>query len=236
MFGLDLKKLSHWINHCQFKVGELFFPALEPVFRMLENRSPEVRRHFLHALKGLEGGNTSVALLNLNAVLSLHPAHFMARVYRGRIYIRERRYRLAAEDYVEANKISRYRFIHYDLYREYFVSLNKGLGSLGASIVDNFGQAFEMLRQFRDSRPVPPAKAKRPLVSKKRADAKAKAKREADISAANSPKIGGFNKDMIFTKEERAKFEELEPITRRDIEETDWDELIKELTSGTEDI
>ena len=124
MLDLYLQKLSHIINLIQFKIGELLFPILEPVFRIMDNKNPEAKKHFEQALNELGKKNLNVALLNLNMVLSLKPNHFMARVYRGRIYLNGGRYRLAAEDYIFANNSNRYRFIHYDLYREYFISLN----------------------------------------------------------------------------------------------------------------
>ena len=78
-------------------------------------------------------------------VLSLNPRHFLARVIRGRIYIKEGQYRLASEDYLEANKISQYRFIHYDLYREYFLSVNSEFGLEKGAIIKNFNQVDTLL-------------------------------------------------------------------------------------------
>ena len=78
-------------------------------------------------------------------VLSLKPNHFLARVFRGRIYVQEGQYRLASEDYLEANRISQYRFIHYDLYREYFKSVNNEFGGQGGPILEKFDDVFESM-------------------------------------------------------------------------------------------
>ena len=140
---MKLKKISHLICLAQFKLGEFIFPMFEPMLRFIENKDPEVRRHFIQALSSLKEKKQAIALLNLNMVLSLNPKHFLARVFRGRIYIKEGQYRLASEDYLEANKISQYRFIHYDLYREYFKSVNSEFGEMGGLILKNFDQVFK---------------------------------------------------------------------------------------------
>ena len=148
---VKLKKIKQLISLAQFKLGDFIFPMFEPMLRFIENKDPEVRRHFIQALSSLKEKKQAIALLNLNMVLSLKPRHFLARVFRGRIYIKEGQYRLASEDYLEANKISQYRFIHYDLYREYFRSVNSEVGSVGGTILKNFDQVFETLQFQQDS-------------------------------------------------------------------------------------
>jgi len=224
MCDLILKKISHGINFIQFKVGEFLFPVFESILRMFENKDPKIKQHFDRAVDNLENKNLGVALLNLNLVLSLKPNHFLARVYRGRIYIHDRRYRQAAEDYIRANQISRYRFIHYDLYREYFSSLNKGMGQLSSSIIQNFNQAFEMLEQGNKNLP---HKLEASPVSQSDADELSQPGDEA--------REPDWVKDSIFTPKEKPKFRNLSPITRQEIRKTDWDRLIKDLTSKTEE-
>ena len=104
-----MKKNSHLFNFLCFKMGETIFPLFEPMLKLAENKDPEVRRHFNQALLSLKKSKQAIALLNLNMVLSLKPNHFLARVFRGRIYVKEGQYRLASEDYLEANRISQYR-------------------------------------------------------------------------------------------------------------------------------
>jgi tetratricopeptide (TPR) repeat protein len=144
---VKFKKFSHLIYLAQFKLGELIFPMFESVLRLLENKDPEVRQHFNQALVSTNEKKQAIALLNLNMVLSLNPRHFLARVIRGRNYIKEGQYRLASEDYLEANKISQYRFIHYDLYREYFRSVNSEFGLEKGNIIKNFDQVDTLLLQ-----------------------------------------------------------------------------------------
>lgn len=200
------------MNFVQFKIGEFLFPILEPIFRKFENKSTDVKRHIDQAVNNLGNKNTDAALLNLNRVLNLHPNHFMARVYRGRIHIRERQYRQAAEDYIQANKISRYRFIHYDLYREYFASLNQGIGHLSTSIIQNFNQAFEVLERGKQN-----------LQGETEMNLDSALKREISPEQTQEP-------------EEWLKFQQLNPITREEIENTDWDKLIEDLTFRTDDL
>ena len=214
---MKLKKVSHLISLAQFKLGELIFPMFEPLLRFLENKDPEVRRHFIHALASLKKKKQAIALLNLNMVLSLNPKHFLARVFRGRIYIKEGQYRLASEDYLEANKISQYRFIHYDLYREYFRSVNKEFGGVGGTIIKNFDQVFETL-QLQDGGPKD---------------------RKSDVAQEVQERLAmieaGVKEDVIFQEfvlspEEVEKFTVMGPITQEEIEETDWDQLADDLT------
>ncbi|MFQ5443206.1 MAG: hypothetical protein ACE5EK_01195, partial [Nitrospinales bacterium] len=149
--------------------------------------------------------------------------HFVARVYRGRIHIKERRFRQASEDYIQACKISRYRFVHYDLYREYFSALNKGIGHLGASIFQNFNRAFEALR-----------KAQETLHGKIEKEKEASLLEEAPMNPENREEdLSEKQEDAIFTKEEKIKFQALTPITYKEIEDTDWDGLIKDLSSSS---
>ena len=84
-----MKKNSHFFNLLCFKVGEVIFPIFEPLLKLVQNKDPEVRRHFNQALMSLHERKQAIALLNLNMVLSLKPNHFLARVFRGRIYIKE---------------------------------------------------------------------------------------------------------------------------------------------------
>ncbi|MFQ5674176.1 MAG: hypothetical protein ACE5G9_13925 [Nitrospinales bacterium] len=224
MCDLILKKISYAINFIQFKVGEFLFPAFESIFRMSENKDPKIKQYFDRAVNNLESKNLGVALLNLNLVLSLKPNHFLARVYRGRIYIHERRYRQAAEDYIRANQISRYRFIHYDLYREYFSSLDKGAGYVSSSLIQNFNQAFEMLEQGKSG-----------LLNKQETGPVSESNSDQLSPAVDETKEPDLVKDLIFTPREQSKFRDLRPITRQEIRKTDWDQLIKDLISKTEE-
>jgi len=224
MFDLNLEKVGHGINFIQFKVGEFFFPILEPFFRLLENKNPEIRRHIGQAETNLENNSLDGALLNLNMVLSLRPNHFLARVYRGRIYIHKRRYHLATEDYIQANQISRYRFIHYDLYREYFSSLNKGVGHFSTPIIQNFNQAFDIMQQGKENLP-------------NESEINLGSELEAQIPSEpmDETEENVLENDPTFSKEEWSKFRNLNPITQKEIQKTDWEKLIKDLSSKTKD-
>jgi tetratricopeptide (TPR) repeat protein len=218
-----LKKRSNISSWVRRKTGALFFPIAEPIFSLLDNRSAEVSSHFKQAIVGIEQGKSAIALLNLNMVLSLNPNHFLGHVYRGRIYIGDGRFNLASKDYLEANRISRYRFMQYDLYSEYFKSVNKEFNELGESIVRNFSQAFEALRQAQEKI--------KPEVEKQQATPEAEAPEEIPIIELESP-ITFEDFDMGEEEDgELQKFVDLGPITDGEIEKTDWDKLIKELTS-----
>jgi hypothetical protein len=214
---VKFEKISNLICLTRFKFGELMFPMFDPMLRFFENKNPEVRRHFHQALVSMNEKKQAIALLNLNMVLSLNPRHFLARVFRGRIYIKEGQYRLACEDYLEANKISQYRFIHYDLYREYFRSVNKEFGGVGRTIIKNFDQVFDTLH-LQDSGPK---------------DEKFDMGREVQERLAMIE--AGLKEDVIFQKfvlspDEVEKFAIMGPITQEEIEETDWDQLTDDLT------
>ena len=121
-----MNRLKQCFYFIRYGMGKLFFPVLEPLFILRENLHTTVRRHFDQAIKHIESKNFAVAQLNLNMVLSLYPRHFLARMYRGRIYLRQKQYRLASEDLLQANRISSFRFTHYRLYREYLESIGEG--------------------------------------------------------------------------------------------------------------
>ena len=218
---MKLKKVSHLISLAQFKLGELIFPMFEPLLRFLENKDPEVRRHFIHALASLKKKKQAIALLNLNMVLSLNPKHFLARVFRGRIYIKEGQYRLASEDYLEANKISQYRFIHYDLYREYFRSVNSEFGSEGGPLLEKFDQMFETLQLQRDS-------------SYRDGQTDMGTELQDNLSILEAGLKEGDEitfQELALSPDEKERFQVLGPITQEEIEETDWDQLLDDLTS-----
>ncbi len=217
---VELKKISHWVSLTQFKLGEFIFPMFEPLLRFFENKNPEVRRHFNQALCSLKEKKQAIALLNLNMVLSLNPRHFLARVFRGRIYIQEGQYRLASEDYLEANKISQYRFIHYDLYREYFKSVNNEFGGMGGSFIKNFDQVFETLQLQQDS-----------SFSDGKADMSQEAQENLSILEAGLKEGDEITfQELALSPDEKERFQILGPISQQEIEETDWDQLSDDLT------
>ncbi|MEC8958078.1 MAG: hypothetical protein VX495_06800 [Nitrospinota bacterium] len=210
-----MKKIRQLWNMYYSKIRKALFYVFEPFLRVVENRDSEVRRHFNQALLNLKNSKQAIALLNLNMVISLKPNHFLARVFRGRIYLREGQYRLASEDYLEANRISHYRFIHYDLYREYFKSVNNEFGAESGPILQNFNEVFDSLNstsnpQYWESNKGREFNEKLSLI-------------EADKSG--SPL--GFS----LTVEEKEKFRILGPISQQEVEETDWDSFMDELNS-----
>jgi tetratricopeptide (TPR) repeat protein len=214
---VKFKKNSNLIYLTKFNFGEFMFQMLEPMLRFFENKDPEGRRHFNQALVSINENKQAIALLNLNMVLSLNPRHFLARIFRGRIYIKEGQYRLASEDYLEANNISQYRFIHYDLYREYFRSINKEFEGVSGTIIKNFDQVFETL-QLQDSSP-----------KGGKFDMGQEVKeRLANIEASSEE--GVIFQSFVLSPDEVEKFTVMGPITQEEIEETDWDQLADDLT------
>lgn len=215
----NLEKTKPFLSRMRFRVGELFFPVLEPIFRVRENWDSEVKKHFHQAIQNLEESRTTVALLNLNMVLSMQPRHFLARVYRGKIYLNDGRCRLASEDYLQANKISQYRFLHYRLSPEYFASVKKEFGEMGVSITKNFDQIFEVLRQSQGN----------PKEMSEVDDGQEVLEHLLDYDNFE------FDMDLgdagTLEEPENQKFKEMGPITKQEISMTDWDNLIKKLTS-----
>lgn len=213
-------KIRDFLHRIQFKIGGFFFPLFEPVFHLQENWDSEVKKHFHQAIQNLEENRMTVALLNLNMVLSMKPCHFLARVYRGRIYLKEKRYRLASEDYLRANRISPYRFLHYQLSQEYFVSIKNEFGELGTSITKNFDQIFEVLRQSQGG-----------FVEKGEMDETQELLEQHPDFDDQGLDMGFRDRKALMSDLENQKFKSMGPITKREIEKTDWDKLIKELSS-----
>jgi len=216
-----LNNLVATVGKLRAKIGGFLFPVIEPILIAVENIRPDVRRHFDQALKSLENNNMPVGLLNLNMVLSLCPNHFMARVYRGRIFLKESQFRLASVDFIRANKISPYRFTRYGLYSEYLKSINEGVGNLSDSVAENFNQVFNNLKNPSELdsndfemeenddcfEPVPP------------------------IQMVIEEEQIALSKNMDLTPEDIGRFDDLGPITQEEIEETDWENVIKKLAS-----
>jgi tetratricopeptide (TPR) repeat protein len=222
---LSLKKVSYWINYAQYRVGAWLFPLLEPLCRFVEDLHPEVRKHCRQALIALEKNRLPIALLNLNRVLSLRPNHFLARIHRGRIYIREGRFRLASEDYLQANQISRYRFIHYDLYQEYLRSVNRGAEDT-APIAQNFSQTLDALRQAHEKL------LREGEVPRESESFEEIAFLESEGEVAGNEVLQGLPEPYsALTDEEQGKFAAMGPITPQEVQQTDWGKLIKQLTS-----
>ena len=198
-------------------MGESIFPIFEPILKIADNKNPEVRRHFNQALISLSERKQTFALLNLNMVLSLKPNHFLAHVFRGRIYVKAGQYRLASEDYLEANRISQYRFTHYDLYQEYLKSVNNEFRGKGGTVLKKFDGVFDTTDFISDG------KGLEPEVSQ-----------EVQENLPVTEMGGALPQDSVLTlkdmtSEERKKFETLGPICQQEIEDNDWDLLMDDL-------
>jgi len=219
MFAWDLKKLNRIRHAVLFRLGKWCFPLLEPGYRFIENRNGMVKKYFELALAHLEERRTGMALLNLNMTLSLKPNHFLARVYRGRVFVLEGRTLLASEDYIKAHMINRFRFIHYGLYREYFKSMKKETLDPGFSETADFNQVFEALRQTHDH------------ISREASKVKGRNTAEPILSRSLW-EDDDFLLDMeLLSDEELDKFEAMGPITQDEVEVTNWDQLLRQLSS-----
>lgn len=212
-------KLRQKFHLLRYHVGKMFFPAVEPVFILRENLKTSVRRHFDQAIKHIENKNFAVAQLNLNMVLSLNPNHFLARVYRGRIYLRQKHYRLASEDLREANRISSFRFTHYRLYREYLEAVGEN-GDAGSRAVPPYG--MEALKGF------PPAPDIHSGTGES-FDPDSQAYFDENPEYEEEQLIACHDLDL--TRSEREKFVDMGPITLNEIQNADWDHVLKKLTS-----
>ena len=212
-------KFIYFINLLYFKIGELVFPAMSVFLNLLDNRNSEIKKYFDQALKSFESNQSAISLLNLNMVLSLKQDHFMALVLRGRIYIKEKRYRLASEDFLQANRSSRYRFVHYDLYREYYNSVNQETGNFELPHLYSFNYFPGTMLSGGEQRGQEVDKG-----------AKLPDKPPGIWSGMEEENLA-LTDEPDFETSEKSKFSQLGPITQKEIEDTDWDQLIKKLTS-----
>ncbi len=213
---MNFKKLSYCLNWVQFKLGEFLFPILELIFRWIDNRDEEVKKHFQQAKLSLEKKRVSIAILNLNMVLSIKPSHFLSLVFRGKIYLREKRFNLAEADFFKAYKINPYRFIHYGLYNDYNSCLNLGRQKSQSQdfskAIDFFNQqTFENNNEFNEL-----------------------SEDEEFVSEPTENSLLDYE-ECDFTKKEKSKFSEMGPITQEEVQKTDWDKLSRTLISKTEE-
>ena len=213
-------KLRQKFHVFRYNFGKLLFPMLEPLFILRENLKTSVRRHFDQAIKHIENRNFAVAQLNLNMVLSLYPNHFLARVYRSRIYLRQKQYRLASEDLVQANRISSFRFTHYRLYREYLESVAEG-GSAGQSLNSPYG--MDRLKGISQNPETHPSA----YDNSEALEGQSFIEELMDIEEEQMMVC----QELDLTSGEREKFLDMGPITSNEVQNADWDHVLKKLTS-----
>jgi len=213
-----MTKLKQSFQFVRYIVGKWFFPILDPLFNLRENLSITVRQHLDQAIKHIENKNFVVAQLSLNMVLSLYPNHFLARVYRGRIYLRQKQYRLASEDLLQANRISPFRFTHYRLYREYLESIGEGTQFEEGRPPAHWMGRLKGLRQAPDIKGCD---------SRDAADSQSVFEDSTDLEEEQWMVI----QDPDLTQTEREKFGDMGPITSREVENADWDHVLKKLIS-----
>jgi tetratricopeptide (TPR) repeat protein len=211
----QLKRSLHFIR---YNVGKLLFPVLEPLYILRENLSTSVRQHCDQAIKHIENKNFVVAQLHLNMVLSLYPRHFLARIYRGRIYLRQKQYRLASEDLLEANRISPFRFRHYQLYREYLESIGEGTQFGEGRPPAHWMGRLKGLRQTPDFEGYDGMNA---------SDAPSILEDSTDMEEEQLVVL----QDPDLTQSETDKFGEMGPISSSEVENADWDHVLRKLTS-----
>ena len=203
----------------RYQIGKLLFPLLEPLFILRENLRSGVRRHFDQAIRHIENKNYAVAQLNLNMVLSLNPKHFLAHVYRGRIFLKQKQYRMASEDLVQANRISAFRFTHYRLYREYLESIGEGSSWNGEGFPS--AQGMGRLQGFQ------PHQEGKGYESNESPERPSPFDDYFDVEEEPLAAI----QDLELTSNERDKFNEMGPITEKESQNQDWDHILKKLTS-----
>jgi hypothetical protein len=213
-----MNRLKQGYYFVRYGIGKLFFPILEPLFILRENLSTTVRRHFDQAIKHIENKNFAVAQLNLNMVLSLYPRHFLARVYRGRIYLRQKQYRLASEDLLQANRISSFRFTHYRLYREYLESIGEGTRLGEGRPPTHWMGRLKGLNQTPDTKDYDNVEG---------LDSQLAFEDSTDIEEEQLMVI----QDPDLTQNDREKFGDMGPIASHEVENADWDHVLKKLTS-----
>ena len=212
----SMNRLKQYFYSIRYTIGKFFFPVLEPLFILRENLSTTVRRHFDQAIKHIENKNIAVAQLNLNMVLSLYPKHFLARVYRGRIYLRQKQYRLASEDFLQANRVSPFRFTHYRLYREYLESIGEGTQFGEGRPPAHWMGRLKGLGQSPDSKGYEVIDDSLPVFDD-----------STDIEEDQLMVI----QDPDLTQNDRDKFGDMGPIASHEVENADWDHVLKKLTS-----
>ena len=118
--------------------------------------------------------------------------------------------------------MSEIRFIHYDLYREYFISMNLESGDMNVPISKNFNQAYKIMELRND-----------PSLEFSEFDSQVLDNPAENKRSHDDYEEVYFLEDLIFTEKERTKFSQLGPITRKEIDATDWKILSKELSSKT---
>ena len=114
-----------------------------------------------------------------------------------------------------ANRISQYRFIHYDLYREYFKSVNNEFGGQDGQPLDSFDDVFDSLHLIQGCRDL---------------ETEAGQEFQGNLSLTETDDTISTH-DLALSQEEKEKFEILGPISQEEIEETDWDLFLNDLDS-----
>ena len=213
--------MGHTLNYLRLQLGKLAFLLIEPIFQFWENRDSDVRVHLHQGLICLDRGETAVALLNLNMVLSLKQNHFLALVKRGQLYLKEGQCQLAAHDFLKASRVSTYRFSHHGLNNEYIRLLKKGVNDLDAPTVRNFSEILDPLNELNGGSEELESydvafPGERPMVEQRRED-----------NREHTPIFKRLTSDEL----DREKFDKLGPITQQELDNTDWNQLTQNFTS-----
>jgi len=179
-----------------------FYPFLKVIYGKIDCKNS--RMYFSQAMQNYQRKRFAAALLNLNMVLYLNPKHFEALVLRGRILIEERKYELAANDFVQAYDLSPFRFHLESLHTE---ALDKFPGLSEVAIDANcIAQSLRCLYKKN----VPSDKLLNPNEQSRLLD--------WDIN----PEI-----EINLSEEEKKKFDAMGPIKQEELEAIDWNRVFK---------
>ena len=196
MFARARKFFFLWKIRCL----KPFYPRLAAVFEKIDCNNS--RLYFSQARHNYEMNRFAAALLNLNMTLYLNPNHFGALILRGRILIKENKFKLAARDFLNAFDLSPVRFYLEDIHQEAL-------------------ETFPHLREVTlDANDVP--QFLRYLYQNSSIDGNDP---NTQYTLENSDIFS--RQDFAMTAEEKIKFEIMGPITQEEVESVDWNRVFK---------
>jgi tetratricopeptide (TPR) repeat protein len=203
-----------------------FWLSLKEYFRQrLETRDQLVRRHFQAGVKAIHDSRWLDAEEAFSRVLSRKSDHFLAHLYLGVSIYHQGRHEEARSALVRAKRIDPKRFAAYQASKALPDSDRGGRpqGDVLKELVKNLEECALNLRQTADK--IHDASKRQQQVIRRLHSAEPRRgsggggrRRRGRV---RKPKVNTFS-----SPEEAKKFRQMSPITKDDLSEVDWDEVL----------
>lgn len=206
-------------------VRDLWLSLIEYFRQRRESRDHVVRRYFQAGVKAIHESRWEEAEKAFSRVLSRQSEHFLAHLYMGVAVYHQGRHKEARGALVRAKKIDPKRFAAYQATKSLPEAQGgeKPQGDVLRDLVKNLEQCALNLRQtaekINDASRRQQQVIRRMHQSEPRRGSSGGGRRRR--GRGRKPRVSAFS-----SPEEAKKFREMPPITKDDVVQADWDEVI----------